>query len=66
MRKVFLSVGLSLLLFNVNAQISDTAGDFTQITEVLFDYIEGTANGQPERLRKAFHGRCSGSSGGGS
>ncbi|WP_083342514.1 nuclear transport factor 2 family protein [Flavobacterium tructae] len=29
--------------------------DFDQITEVLFDYIEGTAEGQPERLRKAFH-----------
>ena len=29
--------------------------DLDQITEVLLDYIEGTANGQPERLRKAFH-----------
>ncbi|RQO74059.1 hypothetical protein DBR43_01240 [Pedobacter sp. KBW06] len=29
--------------------------DLTQITAVLSDYIEGTANGQPERLRKAFH-----------
>jgi putative intracellular protease/amidase len=29
--------------------------DFEQITEILLDYIEGTANGQPERLRKAFH-----------
>ena len=26
-----------------------------QITEILIDYIEGTANGQPEKLRKAFH-----------
>lgn len=29
--------------------------DADQITEILLDYIEGTANGQPERLRKAFH-----------
>lgn len=25
------------------------------ITATLMDYIEGTANGQPERLKKAFH-----------
>ncbi len=25
------------------------------IREVLMDYIEGTANGEPERLRRAFH-----------
>ncbi len=29
--------------------------DIEQITETLTDYIEGTANGEPERLRKAFH-----------
>jgi len=29
--------------------------DLAQITETLLDYIEGTANGQPERVRKAFH-----------
>lgn len=29
--------------------------DLEQITEILHDYIEGTANGQSERLRKAFH-----------
>lgn len=29
--------------------------DLEQVKEVLLDYIEGTANGQPERLRKAFH-----------
>ncbi len=29
--------------------------DLALITEVLLDYIEGTANGQPERLKKAFH-----------
>lgn len=29
--------------------------DSEQIKEILTDYIEGTAYGQPERLRKAFH-----------
>lgn len=29
--------------------------DSEQVAEILLDYIEGTANGQPERLRKAFH-----------
>ncbi|MFB9077497.1 nuclear transport factor 2 family protein [Flavobacterium procerum] len=34
---------------------SKANGDLEQIKGVLLDYIEGTANGQPERLRKAFH-----------
>lgn len=29
--------------------------DLDQVRATLLDYIEGTANGQPERLRKAFH-----------
>ena len=29
--------------------------DLELVRETLLDYIEGTANGQPERLRKAFH-----------
>ncbi len=29
--------------------------EIQQIRETLTDYIEGTANGQPARLRKAFH-----------
>lgn len=29
--------------------------DSEQVTETLLHYIEGTANGQPERLQKAFH-----------
>ncbi len=35
---------------NINSK-----SDLEQVTEILLDYIEGTANGQPERLRKAFH-----------
>ncbi len=29
--------------------------EYEQVKATLLDYIEGTANGQPERLRKAFH-----------
>lgn len=39
----------------VGAQQSIAKSDFEQITETLMHYIEGTANGEPDRLRKAFH-----------
>lgn len=49
-------IGLFLLLGVVcNAQNLKNKSDFEQITETLTDYIEGTANGEPERLKKAFH-----------
>ena len=41
-----------ILLFvsiSINAQ-----SEITAINKVLFDYIEGTANGEPERLKSAF------------
>jgi hypothetical protein len=51
-----LITGLVLMIgLNANAQTSPEKSDFEQITETLMDYIEGTANGEPERLRKAFH-----------
>jgi len=45
-----------VLLLNtfINAQ-AKVKSDFEQITATLTDYIEGTANGEPERLRRAFH-----------
>lgn len=41
--------------FNSYAQTDTTQSDLEQITATLMDYIEGTANGEPERLRRAFH-----------
>jgi putative intracellular protease/amidase len=38
-----------------SANQNQEKSDLDQINEILLDYIEGTANGQPERLRKAFH-----------
>lgn len=42
---VFLFVGIS-----VTAQT-----EIERINKVLYDYIEGTANGEPSRLKSAFH-----------
>jgi len=49
-------IGLLILFgFNANAQIENSKSEIEQITETLMDYIEGTANGEPDRLKKAFH-----------
>jgi len=49
-------IGISIILFisieTVNAQQSD---EMDQIKAVLLDYIEGTTNSEPDRLRRAFH-----------
>lgn len=46
---------LILCGINANAQTENSQSDLEQIISTLMDYIEGTANGEPERLRKAFH-----------
>lgn len=51
-------ITLIVLLFigtTLNAQTENSKSEIEQITATLMDYIEGTANGQPERLKKAFH-----------
>jgi hypothetical protein len=49
-------LGLCLLAgLQGRAQNPTEQSDFQLITETLLDYIEGTANGEPERLRSAFH-----------
>ncbi|MEE9362729.1 MAG: nuclear transport factor 2 family protein [Cellulophaga sp.] len=50
------TIGLILVLeLNANAQTENSKSEIEKITETLMDYIEGTANGEPDRLRKAFH-----------
>jgi hypothetical protein len=39
----------------VYAQTENNRSEMELITETLTNYIEGTANGEPERLKKAFH-----------
>lgn len=46
---IFFTIAL-LFTSNLKAQT-----EIELIQETLTDYIEGTANGEPERLRKAFH-----------
>jgi hypothetical protein len=56
--KAFEILVIGLLLLNnlaTNAQTESSKSDIEQITETLLDYIEGTANGEPDRLKKAFH-----------
>jgi len=43
------------LATSVQAQTTGTTTEIDQISETIMDYIKGTANGQPDRLRKAFH-----------
>ncbi len=48
----------NLLLLSVcliTFQITSGQSDKDQITETLLHYIEGTANGAPDRIKKAFH-----------
>lgn len=47
---IIISTSLSLTAQSENKNL-----EIEQITITLMDYIEGTANGEPDRLRKAFH-----------
>ncbi|WP_400077827.1 nuclear transport factor 2 family protein [Winogradskyella sp. R77965] len=47
--KIILTILLTGLLF------TDSQSEIEQINSVLYDYIEGTANGEPDRLKRAFH-----------
>ena len=54
-----INVALATLFFLspiwANAQSEAGSSEIAEITSALMDYIEGTANGEPERLKKAFH-----------
>ncbi|MBK7389010.1 MAG: nuclear transport factor 2 family protein [Bacteroidetes bacterium] len=53
--KLYISWCLFFFTCYCNGQQVDSKTEIAQITSTLMDYIEGTANGEPERLRKAFH-----------
>ena len=52
----FGTVGI-LVLFGVNAQAQNgnSSSEIDEIVQTLMYYIEGTAHGEPDKLRKAFH-----------
>ncbi len=45
----------SLLVAPFVASAQDRNTDIAHITTVLTDYIDGTANGDPDQVRRAFH-----------
>ncbi len=47
------TVLLAFLFFG--AQTMNAQTDLEAITSTLMDYIDGTANGEPERVKRAFH-----------
>ncbi|MBT8234068.1 MAG: nuclear transport factor 2 family protein [Saprospiraceae bacterium] len=55
--KTFVIIFFSTFIYvsTLNAQSTTEQQEIDAITATLMDYIEGTGNGQPERLRKAFH-----------
>lgn len=46
---------LIFIIAFLTIQITNSQTDLNLITTKLNDYIEGTANGEPDRLKKAFH-----------
>lgn len=56
--KTFRNLLIVLVLavsINLNAQNEKGQSEIALITSTLMDYIEGTGNGEPERLKRAFH-----------
>jgi hypothetical protein len=53
-----LVIGLILIAgLNAQAQTGNGKSDMEQITATFMDYIEGTANGEPDRLKKSLSSR---------
>lgn len=52
---LFLYIFISALGTNLYAQDVNSTSEIAQITETLMNYIDGTGNGEPEKLKKAFH-----------
>jgi hypothetical protein len=55
-KNIFFAVYLFVMLGSTAfAQSPNSKTEIELITATLMDYIEGTANGEPARLRRAFH-----------
>lgn len=50
MKNLFALIFLIIAFTTISEQ-----SEIEQINSVLYDYIEGTANGEPDRLKRAFH-----------
>ena len=54
MKKLFITPALLLSFLSTQAQEKSSVTE-KQISETIMLYIDGTANGQPEKLKQAFH-----------
>jgi len=50
MNKIILFAFLFFGIYTINAQ-----SELEAITSTLMDYVDGTANGEPDRVKRAFH-----------
>lgn len=55
MKNTILSILFVFSLNLISAQSQSGTTDIQEISETLMLYIEGTQNGKPEKLKKAFH-----------
>ena len=53
--KVLLIALIFVGAISLKAQTENNQSEIAQIEETLMNYIDGTANGEPEKLKKAFH-----------
>ena len=55
MKNTFLTTILAFSLSFIYGQTNNESSEIQQISETLMLYIDGTQNGKPEKLKKAFH-----------
>jgi len=55
MKKAILLFVVCICMGIAQAQTESAPSEISLIEATLMDYIEGTANGEPERLKRAFH-----------
>lgn len=55
MKKIILTVSCLFFLTAIFCQENDGNNEIQKITKTIMLYIDGTANGEPEKLREAFH-----------
>ena len=52
---ILIAILCSFWSLAASAQIANSKTEIELITFTLMDYIDGTANGEPDRVRRAFH-----------
>lgn len=55
MRNLTFTVIFLFSITSLYCQVENSKTEIEQIAATLMDYIEGTSNGEPDRLKRAFH-----------